>query len=273
MTKHTKKIIGISAGSAALAGGLGWWYLATHPAQSETPSGSSSGSTTTTQTSTSPGPTSTESVSSLGYTTNQTVETPSATSAVLTWTAASGATSYQLINVGTGQTLGTTSSTTYTLSGLTPGASYRVSIVGCNSAGCMGSAHQGSVTWTQPIAVDNANHTQTFQATTAGQTHVVVSTEVPSGASYAAPSQSQINTLASIQTGTFTEPTVTAQESALNAAQAYLLAHPSMIQMGYRNSFNYEGTTYYYSAEMTNGAPDVYSIGTTESSVYGGYTG
>lgn len=206
MTKHTKKIIGISAGSALAAGGLGWWYLSTHPQASTVPTNTTG--TTPSQTSASPGPSgstsTTQSAAPTGYTTNQAVSTPSATSAVLTWAAASGAASYKLIDTATGTLIGTTTATTYTLTGLTPGARYQVSIDGCTSGGeCTTVEHQGSVTWIQPISVNTAAQTATYQATNTQQTPVVISTVVEPGYTYAPPSQSQVNQLAAIQNGSF----------------------------------------------------------------------
>ncbi|MDA8118466.1 MAG: hypothetical protein M0Z85_00110 [Gammaproteobacteria bacterium] len=259
MTKHTKKIIGISAGSAVAAGALGWWYLSTHPAQSTVPVSS----TTPSQTSASPGPSST---GAPGYTTNQTVQTPSATSAVLAWTAAPGATSYELINTATGATLATTTSTTYTLTGLTPGAYYQVAVVGCNASGCMAADHQGSVTWTQPVAVDAAAQTVTYQAQNSAQTQVVVSTVVPSGQTFAPPSQWQVNTLASVQDGTFVQPTETATETLDTTLMQYLDAHPSDVLAGYDNKITLpSGQVMYYSANTAGEPGSVYSEGPTGS--------
>jgi titin len=95
---------------------------------------------------------------------------------VLTWTASSGATSYQVYSGST--LLGTTTSTTYTATGLTNGTAYSFTVVAVNGGGASGASATVTATPKAPAPVAPTN-----LVATAGNAQVVLSWTASAGAS------------------------------------------------------------------------------------------
>lgn len=122
------------------------------------------------------------------------------TSTTLTWNAAPGATLYRIV-AADGTVLATTSSTSYTLTGLTPGQTYTIHVIPCNSAGC--NVNQGPITFQQPTTVTTGTNPITQKPSQivtypTSQGTVTVATTAING-QYVTPSPSQAATLGFIQ--------------------------------------------------------------------------
>jgi len=86
--------------------------------------------------------------------TNLALSNPQITTADLTWTAASGATSYKIVTTPA-STMQTTSGTAFTKTGLAPGTTYTFTVTSVNSSGEGGSVISSSSIVTRPAAVLN----------------------------------------------------------------------------------------------------------------------